>query len=216
MVDVNPRLLLARAAFLLALVVVLALLLARSSLTRMLPFAIGGVVWLWLMLALAVALLPSLLARDSPLPAAAFVVVPALATASYGASRLDWLRLLKDFGVAEADPIDPARLMLGALALALLWGLHAVDTATRLRDRAIERGIEPAQANAARGRVLMRTGQALGLAALGAMGLLVLALLGTSLGNAVSTERGAFVVPLVAAALLVGAAVYLARRDPAA
>lgn len=212
----NARLLAARAPFVLGLVVVLALLLARSSLTRMLPFAIGGIVWLWLILALAVALLPALIARDSPLPAAGFLVVPSLAVASYGASRLDWLRLLKDFGVAEAGPIDPARLLLGALALGLLWALHAIDTATRLRDRAIERGIERPQADAARGRVLMRSGQALGLATLGALGLLVLALVGTTIGNAISTERGAFVVPLLAAGLLVGAAIYLARREPAA
>lgn len=212
----NARLLAARAPLIVGLVVVLALLLARSSLTRMLPFGIGGVVWLWLMIALAIALLPALLARDSPLPAAALLVVPSLAVASYGASRLDWLRLLKDFGVAEAGPMDAARLLLGAAALALLWALHAVDTATRLRDRAVERGIERPQADAARGRVLMRSGQALGVATLGAIGLLVLALVGTTIGNAISTERGAFVVPLFAAALLVAAAIYLARREPTA
>lgn len=209
----SARLLAARAPFVLALAAVLALLLARSSLARMLPFALTGVASLWLALAIAAALLPALLARDSPAPAAAFVTVPALAVAAYGASRLDWLRLLKDFGVAEARPIDPARLLLGALALALLWGLHAADTATRLRERAVERGIARAEADRASRRVLLRTGQALALALAGALGLLGLALVGVSLGDLVPTERGAFVVPLAAAALLVGAAVYLARRD---
>ena len=207
----NSRVLAVRAPIVLALVVVLALLLARSSLTRMLPFAIGGIVWLWLLVALLVALLPALLARDTPLGAAALVVVPSLAVSSYGASRLDWLRLLKDFGVAEEHAVEWARLSLGALALALLWALHAVDTGSRLRERAVERGIDPAQAGAARRRVLVRSSQALGVALAGAAGLLALALLGIQLGEALPTERGAFVVPLVAAALLAGAALYLAR-----
>ena len=209
----NARVLAARAPFLLALTLVLALLLARSSLTRMLPFAVGGVVWLWLIGGLAIALLPALFARDTPLGAAALVVVPTLATSSYGASRLDWLRLLKDFGVAEDAPVDWLRLALGAIALALLWALHAFDMATRLRERAIERGIERAQADAARGRILARGSQALGLAIAGAGGLLALALVGIRVGEALPVQRGAFVVPLIAAALLVGAAVYLARPE---
>ena len=195
------------------LALVLALLLARSSLARLLPFSVGGIVWAWLILGLFAALLPALFARDTPLPAAAVVTVPALAVASYGASRLDWLRVLKDFGVAETGAIDFARLALGALALVLLWMLHALDLSTRLKLRAIERGIEAPQATSAGARALTRSAQALGLALAGAAGLLVVALVGIQIGAVVPTERGAFVVPLVAAALLVGAAVYLARGE---
>ena len=207
----RARIALARAPALAALALVLALLLGRSSLARPLPFALEGIAWLWLLAALVLALAPALLARETALPAAAFVTVPALAASAYGASRLDWLRLLKDFGVTEAAPVDLARLALAALALGLLWALHAADLAARLRERALERGIERAQANDAARRSLARNARALGLALAGAAGLLVVALVGMRVGDLVPTERGAFVVPLLAAGLLLLAAVYLAR-----
>lgn len=207
----NARVVAWRAPFVVALAVVLALLLARSSLASLLPVALEGVALAWLLLALLVALVPALLARDTPVPAAAFVAVPALAAASYGASRLDWLRVLKDFGVAESSPIDGVRLALGAVALALVWALHAADLGARMRERAMERGIDAAQAAAGARRVAHRCAQALGIALAGAAGLLVVALVGLRIGQLVPTERGALVVPLLAAALLVGAAVYLAR-----
>lgn len=212
----NARILAARAPFTVALAIVLGFLLSRSSLTRMLPFATDGIVWIWIVLALALALAPALVARDTPLPATALVVVPTLAASSYGASRLDWLRVLKDFGVAEGSPVDFLRLLVAALALVLAWALHAVDLSVRLRERAIERGIARPQAQAAARRSLSRSVEALGLALAGAAGLLVVALVGVQIGRFVPTERGAFVVPLLAAALLAGAAVYLARGQKTA
>lgn len=211
----NARVLAVRAPMLLGLAVVLTLLLARSSLTRMLPFAVGGIVLAWILVALALLLIPALLTRDTPLLAAALVVVPVLATSAYGASRLDWLRVLKDFGVAEDTAIDAARIALGAAALLLLWALHAVDLAARMRTRAVERGIDAAQADAASTRIMLRCAQSGAIALVGAGGLLIVGLVGLQLGSLLPTGRAAFVVPLLAAALLVGAAIHLARSEPA-
>lgn len=206
----------ARASILVPLALLLTLLLAQSSLTALLPFAMAGLPALLLAAALLLAFLPALLARESPLPAAAFVTVPALAAATYGASRLDWLRLLKDFGVYEVDPWSPLRLALGAIAVTLLLGLHVADFALRLRARAIERGIDTREASTAASRSAQRNGIALAVAVVGAAGLLAVALLGLRVGGMMSTERGAFIVPLAAAALLVGAALLLARPRRAA
>lgn len=204
----NVRLLAARAPILAGLALVLALLGASSSLLRLLP---EGPWMLWLLAGSTLALLPALLARDTPLPAAALVVVPALAAASYGASRLDWLRVLKDFGVAEPDALRWMRLALGALALLLLWALHATDLALRLRHRAVERGIDPAQASAAALRSAQESAKAALVALAGAAGLLAVGLLGLQLASVLPTERAALLAPLVAAALLVAAAAWLAR-----
>lgn len=212
----NGLLLGVRAAVLVPLVGILTALLVGSSLTGLLPFPLLGLPLVALAGIVLLAFLPALLARGSPLPAAAFVTVPALAASSYGASRLDWLRLLKDFGVSEANPWSPLRLALGAIAVTLLLTLHLVDYSLRLRARAIERGIDERQAGAAASRAARRNGIALAVAVLGAAGLLGVALAGLQLGKLVPTERGAFVVPLVAAALLVGAALLLARPRRAA
>lgn len=199
---------LARAPVLLALVALLAVLATMSSLTRLLP---EGAWPLWFLLGFALALLPALLARDTPLPAAALVVVPTLAAASYGASRLDWLRVLKDFGVAETSAAHLPRLGLAALALLLLWLLHAVDLPVRMRLRAIERGIAPAQATQAALRSARETVLAACLAFAGAAGLFAVGLVGLQLAPAFPSERAALAAPLAAAGLLVAAALWLAR-----
>lgn len=165
----------------------------------------------WLLAGIVLALLPALLARATPLPAAAIVTIPILILGAYGASRLDWLRVLKDFGVAEASPIHALRLVLSALAILLLWTLHATDTAARLRQRAIERGIDETQARAAATQTLRRTTQAGALALAATTGLLLIGILGLQLGAILPTERAALAAPLTAAALLVVAALYLAR-----
>lgn len=206
------RRLLARAPILALLALVLTLLVMRSSLASLLPFDVARFpAPLYVFAALALALVPAWLARETPLSATAAVVVPVLVVSSYGASRLDWLRLLKDFGVAETAVIDPLRLALAALALVLLWTLHAVDLAQRLRRRAIERGIEPAQASLGARRTLRRNAEAGAIAVAGAGGLLAVGIIGLQLARALPTQRAALVAPLVAAALLVAAAVWLAR-----
>lgn len=203
---------LARAPILLALVALLTLLATTSSLTRLLP---EGPWPIWFLLGSAALLLPALLARDTPLPAAALVVVPVLAAASYGASRLDWLRVLKDFGVAEAGAMHLPRLGLAALALLLLWTLHATDLAVRMRLRAIERGIAPAEAAEAALRSARASALAGGLALAGAAGLLAVGVAGLQLSAVFPSERAALAAPLLAAGLLVAAALWLARGERA-
>lgn len=188
----------------------------RSSLAQLLPFdAASAPANVWVYVAVVVALLPAWLARETPLPAAGAIVVPLLGVASYGASRLDWLRVLKDFGVSEPAVLAPFRLALGALALLLLWALHAADLATRLRSRAIERGIEPTQASAASARSLRRSAEAVGVATLGAGGLVVVGVLAFQAARFFPSQRAALVAPLLAAALLAGVAVWLARGESA-
>lgn len=202
------RIILARLPVVILLAIAMTILLARSSLVALLPVApslpwvFGGILLL---------LVPSLVARETPLPAATLILVPILAVSAYGAGRLDWLRVLKDFGVAEAGAIDPPRLALGATTILLLWALHAVDLATRLRSRAIARGIDAAQAGAAARRTLLRNMQAAGIALAGAIGLLPVALLGLAAGARLPVERAALVAPLLAAAILAGAAIWIAR-----
>lgn len=205
----------ARAPLVVALALVLSVALARSSLVALLPFPYDTTTWLYVEAALVIALLPALLTRGSPTGAAAMVVVPVLAAAAYGASRLDWLRVLKDFGVQEASGLDPWRLALGALALVLWWALHATDLALRLRDRSLERGIERWQADAAARIVARRCAEAAGVALAGAMGLLGVAVLGARAAGWLPTERAALVAPLVAAVLLVAVAVWLATESSA-
>lgn len=208
----NLRSLFSRAPFIAALAVLLALVSSQSTLATFLPLDIAtfpGAVWL--VLAILLALVPAWSARDTPLPAAALITVPLLAAGAYGASRLDWLRVLKDFDVTEPNAISFVRLALSALAVLALWGLHASDIAIRLRDRAIERGIARSQAAAASRRSMKRAAQAAGLALAGASGLLVIGIGGLWLAQLIPTERGALVAPLLATALLVAAALWLAR-----
>ena len=208
----RARIALTRVPLVLALALVLTGVALRSSLARMLPFPLAAFPALaWLFLGIVVAFVPALLARDTPLPAAAAITVPILAAGSYGASRLDWLRVLKDFGVSETSVIDAIRLLLAALALTLLWALHAADLATRMRARAVERGIDAGQAGEAAARTLRRNAEAAGIAMAGSAGLLVVGLGGVALGNALPTERAALVAPLLAAGILVAAGIYLAR-----
>lgn len=188
-----------------------AALLSVSSLQRMLPLAPPlplRLLVLWL--ALLAAFVPALLARGSPLPATLAVLVPVLVAASYSASRLDWLRTLKNFHLVDDAGPDLLRLALGALALLLAWGLHALDTAFRLRWRSRERGILPGQARAAFRVSLRRSGLAAAQALAGATGLALLVLLASWLGPRVlPVERMAFLAPLAAALLLAVAALLL-------
>lgn len=208
------RLYAARAPVLFALAALLAALLLRSSLARLLPvapglFPVGAIAFG----ALVVALLPALFVRTSPLPAAALVAVPTLVVASYGASRLDWLRVLKDFGVAEKAAFDALRFALALAALLLVWLLHALDYATRLRIRSEARGIDAAQARPVLHRVARRSAEAAAIATAGALGLLLVAVASAALAKFLPVARGALLAPLLAAALLAGVAVYLFRRE---
>lgn len=212
MMGPTPRILVARTPLLVALALVLAIVGASSSLAKLLPFDVTAFpAGLWLFLSILAALVPAWLARGTPLPAAAFVVVPILAAGAYGASRLDWLRVLKDFDVAEPSAIAPRRLILAALALVLLWALHASDVALRLRDGAVARGIEAPQASAASRQSVRRSAEAGGLALAGSAGLLLVGIAGLALSRLIPTGRGALVAPLLAAAILVGAATWIAR-----
>jgi hypothetical protein len=170
-----------------------------------------------LALGLLTLLAPALLTRGSPLPATLLVLVPVLALASYGESRLDWLRTLKDFGIAEDTGPSLLRLGLGFLALALAWILHVLDTSFRLRWRSVERGIPPAQARAA-WRVTLRRGARNGAMALGGALALALVVLGSAMlgPDLLPVGRMAFLAPLLAALLLVVGALLLVgvpRKD---
>ena len=212
------RLALARAGPLLVLALLGATLLLTSSLQRLLPVPLAPLPWLPLLaLGLLGALLPALLTRGSPLPAALVVLVPVLAAASYGESRLDWLRTLKDFGVAEEQGPSLARLGLGFAALAAAWALHVVDTSLRLRWRSVDRGIPAAQARAA-SRVSLRRGALVGAMALGGALLTAVLVLGAALVGplVLPVERMSFLAPLLAALLLAAAALLLVgvpRKD---
>lgn len=207
----NARVVAVRAPFAAALAILLAILLGTSSLTRFLPFAyVLAPVGFYVALGLLVALVPALLARGSPLPATLAIVVPALTASAYGASRLDWLRLLKDFGVAEESALSPLRLALSLLALLLAWAMHAADLAARLRWRSRERGAPPEHADAAARIALLRGAQAAALATGGALALLGVALVGALLARVLPVARAAFVAPLLAALLLAAAGAYLA------
>jgi len=206
---VNPRL--ARAPLLVALAFVLSFLVLGSSLTRLVPLDLAAWPFNLLVFLVVLGLLaPALLARGSPLPLAVAVALPLVTLAAYGESKLDWLRTLKDFGVSEGGVSAP-RLMLALLALALLWALHAIDFALRLRERALSRGVPEVQASLAFWMSVKRSGAAAGFA-LGVTALLaVLVLAAAALGDRFDLGAFAFVVPLVATALVVAGAVVLIR-----
>lgn len=187
-----------------------AALLATSSLQRILPVSPPLPLWLaTLWVGLLLAFVPALLARGSPLPATLAILVPVLAASAYGASRLDWLRTLKDFHLVDDAGPNLLRLGLAAVALLLAWGLHALDTAFRLRWRSRERGILPGQARAAFRVSLRRSGIAAAQALASAALLAALVLLAAWLGpRFLPVERMAFLAPL-AAALLLGVAALL-------
>lgn len=207
----KARVILLRAPFALLLAVLILLLVRSSSLLTLVPVDIPGSLFLGAGLALALLLLlPAVFAGGSPLPATLAVLVPVLALSSYGASRLDWLRVLKDFGVAEAATVMPMRLALALGALLLAWAMHATDLAMRLRWRALERGIPAPQAQAATGASLRRTATTAALALAGTLALLGIALAAGLLSTVLPVSRAAFAAPLIAAALLVGAALWLA------
>lgn len=209
------RAVLLRAPFVLALALVVVLLARSSSLLALVPVDIPGAAFLGAGLAAALLLLtPALLAAGSPLPATLAVLVPVLALSSYGSSRLDWLRVLKDFGVAEDAGLQPVRFALGLGALLLAWAMHAVDLAMRLRWRAIDRGIPAGQAKAATGVTLRRTAQTAGLAVAGTLALLLVALAASPLARVLPVSRAALLAPLLAAAVLaVVAALVAADRS---
>lgn len=184
-------------------------LLAMSSLLRLWPlpptlllaYAGAGV---------ALGLVPALLANGSTLPGTLAVTVPVLAAAAYDQSRLDWLRLLKDYGVAAPGTPDLLRLALGVAALLLAWGLHVVDTSLRLQWSAQDRGFPDAQARAAARRVRAEGARVAGLALAGTIALGGLAVLAARLDlTAVLGGRASLVAPLLAVGLLAFAAVLL-------
>ncbi|MFA5862288.1 MAG: hypothetical protein WDA16_11400 [Candidatus Thermoplasmatota archaeon] len=201
-----------RVPFLLALAAVLALLLSMSSLLRLVPAPPTRIALLAAPTFL-ILLVPAVLTQRSPLPAALVITVPVLAAAAYDDSRLDWLRTLKDFDVANASAgPNWARLSLSIGTLLLVWGMHAVDNALRLRWSAIERGIVVPQASAA-ARVALGAGARIAAVALG--GTLIVGALtwGASFldADALFGGRSSLIAPLVAVGLIAAAAVLLTR-----
>lgn len=204
----------ARVPLLVALAFVLAVVALQSSLLRLVPVDLAA--WpfnLLVFLGMLALLAPAAFSRGSPLPLAASVAVPVVMLGAYGESKLDWLRTLKDFGVAE-DGTSVPRLLWAAAALALLWALHVADFAWRLRERALARGIPAEHAEAASAAVVRRSlaagGFALGVTALVA----VVVLYGAALGALVDLGGFAFVVPLLATALVAIGAFVVVRGSP--
>jgi hypothetical protein len=163
--------------------------------------------------ALAIAFLPALLVRGSPLAPTLAVTIPMLVLSTYGAGRIDWLRVLKDFGVQESTVMDLPRLGLCALALALAWGIHVLDMALRLRTRSTERGISPEQVAPAAWLVARAGVTATGIATLCTVGVALLAYGAIALGALAPASKAAFIAPVLAALLLAGAGVWLARTS---
>lgn len=204
---------LVRLPMLLALAGLLTWLVLGSSLASLVsllpspPSPLGA----WVLAALVLAFVPALVARASPLPATLAVVVPALVLASYGAGRIDWLRVLKDFGVQEKGAIDLLRLLMGALAVLLAWAIHVADMAVRLKERSAARGVPEDQTGSAT-RIVLRDGAVgAGLALACAAGVALLAFAGVAIGDLGAASKAAFVAPVLAAVLLAGAGVWLAR-----
>lgn len=208
--SVQTRAALVRAGPLLLLAGVLVALLAQSSLLRLLPFAPAAFV-AYGAVAIVLGLVPALVAQRSPLPAILAVAVPVIALSAYDQSRLDWLRLLRDFGVSQPGLPAWGRVALSAGALLLAWAAHALDHAARLRWSAIERGIAIEQAAAARSLALRRA------AWVGAVALLGTALV-ASIAVALSPAdagllfggRASLLAPLLAVGLIAAAAVLVA------
>lgn len=208
----KARVLLLRAPLLLGFALLLLALLATSSLLHLLPFA--PTLWpvgAWALLGLVLALLPALLVASSPLPPMLGVAVPVMFVASYANSRLDWLRLLKDFGVADPGGVSFARLALGLAVLLAAWGVHALDLAMRLRWRTLDRGIPQADADAVAQASLRASATAAAFALAGAAGLALVALLAQRVPlDALTSGRASLVAPLLAGLLVAAAAVGLA------
>lgn len=199
----TPLRILVRAPLIALLAALLLALGLQSSLLRLVPADLGAFPLNLLVYAgLVLLLLPALLTRGSPLPASIAVSLPIVTLAAYGESKLDWLRTLKDFGVAEAGGSSFPRLVLAVLVLVLLWTLHAVDFALRLRWRALERGVPPDQANGAAIASLGRSAAAGGFALAATAGLGLAVFWSAALGGTLGLAGLAFVVPLVATALV--------------
>lgn len=206
-----------RAPFLLLLALLLTRLVFQSSLLKLLDVPISPV---WVFLLVAAALVPALLASASPLPATLAVAVPVILASSYGASRLEWLKTLREFHLADAGLVAPDRLVVAVLALGLAWGMHVLDHGERLAASARERGIAAPEATAARAIVWSRGARAGGIALGIALVLGLLAIIATGILPAfVPAEGVSFIAPLAAATLLgVGALILLGvrkRGDPA-
>lgn len=196
------RVILPRLALVLPLAAVLAAALAQSSLLKLFPVPSLLLVG-YAALAILLALVPALLSSGSPLPGALGVVVPVLAAASYDQSRLDWLRLLKDYGVAGPGVPSGLRLALGLLALLLAWALHAMDASLRLRESALARGFPREQALGATRLVRSVSARFAGIAVAGAVVAGALTLLAARLPTEVLFGgRGSLIAPLLAVALL--------------
>lgn len=203
--------LLLRAPLLVAFALLLLWLLSTSSLLRLLPFApTPWPVGAWALGALLLALLPALLVTASPLPALLGVAVPVVFLASYANSRLDWLRILKDFGVADPGGVSLARVGLALAVLLAAWAIHAIDLAMRLRWRSLARGIPAGDADAAAQASARASATAAAFAFAGAAGLAVVALLAQRVPlDALTGGRAALVAPLLAGLLVAAAAVGL-------
>lgn len=201
-----------RAPLLVAHAALLTALVASSSLLRLFPLPPGFLVAA-AGLVLAAALVPAALTRSTPVPAVLAITVPVLAIASYDQSRLDWLRLLKDYGIVAHGAEDWARFGLEAATLALVWALHVADHALRLRWDAVARGVPEAQARAAARVAMGAGGRVLGAALLGAAALGALAWGAAQVvdANLVLGGRAAIVAPLLAVGILAAAAIVLAK-----
>lgn len=193
-----------RVPFVLALAAALTWLVLQSSLLRLLQSDITPGAWAgWIYVGALLALTPALFAAGSPLPATLAVTTPVILAAAYGASHLEWLKTLKEFNLVEGPGFASGRLAVSLLALALAWGMHVLDAGARLGADARERGIDPAQADAARRVVWMRGARVGGLALAAALALGVIALVASAVFPGLLPAQGvSFIAPLAAAALL--------------
>lgn len=198
---------LSRLPILAALAGVLIALVSQSTLLVIIPgpalvIAIGMI---------ALGMLVPLFAPRSPLPGVLGVTVPVLAIAAYDQTQLDWLRLLKDFGVSRPSGPNWARLALSLVALLLAWASHAADLALRLRRSAAQRGVPRGQSARASWLSVRRTTTVAVWAALGTVliGGAAFAAQGANVSALFGSQASLF-VPLLAVGLIALAAILVA------
>lgn len=210
----KKRILATRLIGIVALSALVLMMLSRSTLVQM--TGIREMLFPYGVLVVLLLFTPALLTRGTPLPATMLVLAPVLVVAAYDQSQLDWLRLLKNFNVTDPASPNLARLGLGLATLGGAWTMHVVDTAERLRARALDRGILASEAEAAHRHILHTALKRGALALAATAGLAALALTAHLLRlDTWLLGRAALVAPLAAAALIATAAYLLAKRSAA-
>jgi len=202
----------ARALVAIPLAFLLAWLGTTSSLFALSPVAVDLAQARLVILAVMAAVLVGVtFVRSSPTAIHLALAIPTFAAASYGANALDWLRLLKDFGIQSSERFDTSRYLLMVATLAIIWLGHVSDEAIRgwLRDE--ERGV-PRADRVGLARARARDGGVTLVLALGATAATATAILvGRQVGEWGGMSGATVLIPVVAAVTLVGVGVWLAR-----